>query len=306
MFLIWTLYNMYVQFCFGNQLRLIFVEINITAKLTKLTFLLRFFLYKLTELESFQLFTNLFIIITLLAMFLVPTRSRDYFFKDPWFQHNWINYEQVRQCLSRAGSATWNHLNKFSHGRLQKLVTLVPLGYTDILKEEAGVGPFPQRWMVHSMADLDKERTDLGIFRDSADMDLIRLHEDEQGNMEISLDTHLYTPEEIKVYIKDDQLVVCGRQESWSGDGRQMVIHSFKRSYKLPGGVEKKNVKTDLSKDGVLVINVKVTEPEKEQEMSEKIEGEAEKIEKKMDPFMDGWIVHPVPDKSCMLENVVY
>ena len=233
-------------------------------------------------------------------MFLVQTRARDYFFNDPWFKENWFNYDHMKESICRVGNSTWEHLKEY----MDDLATLEPLGsayncYRDLVEEETEVVPFPQRWMLPSIRD--KERTDLEIFKDPADIDLIRLHEDEQGNMEISLDTHLYNPERIKVYVQDDHLVVCGRQEGWSGDGRQMVIHSFKRTYKLPKGVQKKNVKSDLSKDGVLVVNVKVAETDKEVvfEVREKMEEEEHSDEEKhIDPIKDGWIVHPAPDTA--------
>ena len=169
-----------------------------------------------------------------IKMFMVPTKFRDFFFHDGWFAENWFHYDLMKERVSCV-----THLE-------------------DLVGDKADVVPFPQRWTLPSIPNLDKE-----IFQDPTDPDLIRWQE-EAGGMEISLDLHLYTPDEIKVYVLDDDLMISGRHEAWSEDGRKMVSHCFKRIFKLPERIGQENVESNLSKDGVLVVNVRMMEPGRE------------------------------------------
>ena len=87
-----------------------------------------------------------------------------------------------------------------------------------------------------------------------SDDELVRWKEDEDG-LEITLDTHLYTPGDIKVAADDGRIIVHMKHETRSPDLKMSVLKEFKRTYLLPEGLRKDDVFSDLSADGVLVIS---------------------------------------------------
>merc|ERR1719499_813767 len=93
---------------------------------------------------------------------------------------------------------------------------------------------------------------DLDIFK-SKDNEVIRVKEDE-GKMEVSLDTSQYRPDELKVSVDKGVVTVEGKHEEKAEDGSKMVSRMFSRKYTLPANARAEDVVSNLSSDGVLVI----------------------------------------------------
>ncbi len=85
----------------------------------------------------------------------------------------------------------------------------------------------------------------------SKDDQTIRVRDDD-AKFEISLDTHDYRPDEIKVNVAGSVLSVEAKHEE-KGDDRH-VLRQFSRKYTLPSGCEAASVSSNLSSDGVLMI----------------------------------------------------
>ena len=81
----------------------------------------------------------------------------------------------------------------------------------------------------------------------------MRVKEDET-KFEVSLDTHEYRPDELKVNVTDNVLTVEGKHEEKSEDGNAIVTRHFLRKYVLPKGCQAETVNSNLSSDGVLMI----------------------------------------------------
>ena len=63
-----------------------------------------------------------------------------------------------------------------------------------------------------------------------------------------------YRPDELKVHTENNMVVVDGKHEERSADGRKVTCRQFRRAYRLPEGAKAEDVASNLSKDGVLVI----------------------------------------------------
>ena len=72
------------------------------------------------------------------------------------------------------------------------------------------------------------------IFR-GKDSEVIRVKEDE-GKLEVSLDTAQYRPDELKVSVEGGAVSVEGRHEEKAEDGTRMVSRSFNRENDLTPG----------------------------------------------------------------------
>nr|ACO15471.1 Heat shock protein beta-1 [Caligus clemensi] len=113
---------------------------------------------------------------------------------------------------------------------------------------------FVHRWPSLFSEDFNKS---LNIFQDN-DEQVIRIKDDEE-KFEISLDTHQYRPDEVKVNIKDGVVSIEGKHEEKSSDGCKFVSRQFLRSYTLPKDSKAERVSSNLSSDGVLVITATKT-----------------------------------------------
>merc|ERR1712218_35707 len=108
---------------------------------------------------------------------------------------------------------------------------------------------FPRRWMLPS---LNAPLKQLDLFN-SKDSELIRVKEDD-GKMEVSLDTSQYRPDELKVSVDKGVVTVEGKHEEKAQDGSKMVSRMFSKKYTLPPDAKAEDVVSNLSSDGVLVI----------------------------------------------------
>jgi len=126
----------------------------------------------------------------------------------------------------------------------------VTLSSNPLAKYESG-WMFPRKWMLPSMkTPLSQE---LDLFKAAHDHEVIRCKEDDK-QLEVTLDTHHYRPDELHVSVHDGCVEIDGRHVQKSEDGKKTLTRSFKRKYTLPEGARPENVCSNLSSDGVLVI----------------------------------------------------
>ena len=71
---------------------------------------------------------------------------------------------------------------------------------------------------------------------------------------QVSLDTSLYRPDELKISVENGQLTVEANHEEKAEDGSKLVSRRFVRKYTLPQGCQAQTVTSNLSSDGVLMI----------------------------------------------------
>merc|ERR1712227_453938 len=91
----------------------------------------------------------------------------------------------------------------------------------------------------------------MNLFQDKGDDQIIRVKDDD-AKFELSLDTHGFRPDEIKVNVAGGVLGVEAKHEE-KGDNKH-ILRQFSRKYTLPEGCEAARVNSNLSSDGVLVI----------------------------------------------------
>jgi len=99
-------------------------------------------------------------------------------------------------------------------------------------------------------------------------------YKDEAEQLEISLDTTGYTPEELAVKVEGGELVVRGSHEEKTQTGQVAVARQFSRRYTLPAEAKLAAVQSNLSQDGVMVITVP-----KEKRIQEVKEGQKLRVE---------------------------
>ncbi|TRY61545.1 hypothetical protein TCAL_13715 [Tigriopus californicus] len=91
---------------------------------------------------------------------------------------------------------------------------------------------------------------DLDLFQHT-DRQMVRMTNDDK-KFELSLDTHEFQPNEIKVNVTGNALSVEAKHEEKADDC--FLSRQFSRKYTLPEGCEAHKVQSNLSADGVLVI----------------------------------------------------
>lgn len=81
----------------------------------------------------------------------------------------------------------------------------------------------------------------------------------EDGNLQLAIDVSQYKPEEVNVKLCDDNLVVEARTESSENDSYHKA--EFKRWVKLPQDVKREAIKSTLTADKKLLIEVPCSKP---------------------------------------------
>jgi len=172
----------------------------------------------------------------------VPMTLRESFFEDPIFKSSSNGMESARKIISNnstttnARSATVNDISS-------------ELDMMDSSMFSRGLLHAP-RWLMPSVIDSDS-----GPVITSLDSNVLSYKEDE-GKMEVSLDTSGYKPEELRVQVSDGSLKVEGKHEEKSEEGHTMVSRQFTKCYSLPQGAKKEDIVSNLSEDGVMIITV--------------------------------------------------
>ena len=180
----------------------------------------------------------------------IPITLRDYFFHDPFFKLNWHKFDDLKESVFKVSKEALHKCQGF----FRNLAYMPFMGYN---KEEGEVEilHFPRKWMLPSLPELDDKKDELEIYKD-LDNELIRFHESED-KLEITLDTHLYQPDEISVTVDDGQIIIVGCHKDEMDEGKRSTLRQFRRRYVLPVGLDGKDVISNLSKDGILVITAR-------------------------------------------------
>lgn len=85
----------------------------------------------------------------------------------------------------------------------------------------------------------------------------------ESGDLQLALDVGEYKPEDLKIKLVDDNLVIEAASES-SGEDSYRRSH-FKRWFKLPEDCKLEEIKSKLTADNKLLIDLPGTKPQEEQ-----------------------------------------
>ena len=206
---------------------------------------------------------------TRMAQSRVPVTMRDFFFDDPFFKNSWDDFDKVKDAMFAESRDTWKKFDE-DFRQMACLSNNIMLESSQDSKSERKESTnenrglmrqdsksrwengwmFPRRWMLPGLnPDMSKG---LDIFK-TKDSEVIRVKEDD-GKMEVSLDTSQYRPDELSVSIDKGVVTVEGKHEEKAEDGSKMVSRMFSRKYTLPADAKAEDVVSNLSSDGVLVI----------------------------------------------------
>jgi len=216
----------------------------------------------------------------------VPMTLRDSFFNDDFFRNSWEDFDKLRQqmtsesqnfwkraeqemkMLETSASSTMQQSSSSNSNAARKESSSATSGARDLMRSDSMLVPsiFPRRWMMPRMFGIDNTGIDsafsedffndrfmkgLDLFQDKGDEQIIR-RKDDDSKFELSLDTHGFRPDEIKVNVAGGVLGVEAKHEE-KGDNKH-ILRQFSRKYTLPEGCEAARVNSNLSSDGVLVI----------------------------------------------------
>ncbi|CAH1398830.1 unnamed protein product [Nezara viridula] len=78
----------------------------------------------------------------------------------------------------------------------------------------------------------------------------------DKSEFKINLDVQQFKPDELKVKVVDDYLVIEGKHEERS-DEHGFITRQFTRRYKIPQDVDQSAIESNLSTDGVLTLKAK-------------------------------------------------
>lgn len=179
----------------------------------------------------------------------VPITLRDFFWQDPFFSTNWDDFGNLHEQMLQETKHFWDRWD----GQLKRLESrneeTSKQASEAAASDEFGSWVFPRRLM-RLPSLFNEERTKDLVVKDDQ---TIKVRDDEKV-FEVSLDTHNYRPDEIKVNVVDKVLSVEGKHEEKSEDGNKFTSRQFARRYTLPQNCRPEQVVSNLSADGVLLI----------------------------------------------------
>jgi len=202
----------------------------------------------------------------------VPVTMRDLFWTDPFFERAWgtDDFDLLRREMLHEHQRMWD---RFDHEFLEtsqhcpscgshKAVTHKEDGTKmedgtkkeDRTVAERGDDIFrpwfmpPRHWLRPALRFGEEFERSM-----NEASQLMRVKEDDT-KFEVSLDTHEFRPDELKINVNDNLLTIEGMHEEKSEEGTNYAYRNFKRKYTLPRGCEAKTVNSNLSSDGVLMI----------------------------------------------------
>jgi len=210
---------------------------------------------------------------------------RDQFWDDPFFSNSWIDFDKTRDEMMRHSRDMWNKYDgemkkmeenmmksslssssstqkQSAHTSSSSSSSSAAGGNSNAQSSSTAMVPsptsgdfnpmlFPRRWMMPSLFSEDFAKS-VNLYQDK-DEQVIRI-KDEKDKFEISLDTHGYRPDELKVNIADGSISIEAKHEDKSEDGNKFVSRQFMRKYSMPPGCRGDKVHSNLSSDGILVI----------------------------------------------------
>ena len=181
----------------------------------------------------------------------VPITLRDFFWQDPFFSTNWDDFSGLQQQMVEETKQFWDRCDR----QLKRLesggeaTTSSKQCEASKDAEEFGSWMFPRRLMRLPSLFSEERTKDIVI----KDVQTIKVRDDEKV-FEVSLDTHNYRPDEIKVNVVDKVLSIEGKHEEKSEDGNKFISRQFMRRYTLPQDCKPEQVVSNLSADGVLLV----------------------------------------------------
>ncbi len=212
----------------------------------------------------------------------VPLTLRDYFFQDPFFKNAWEDFDRIQRDMMRQSQEFWAKVRQDSTGMAaasgidmstdssSKMNSSnnnnkVSFADDDFFGGSSDLAPlpaaggapflFPRRWMLPRFLSRDEsEKLFPSEFFDlnKKEEQVLRVKDDD-SKFELSLDTHEYRPDELKVNVEGNVLSVDAKHEE-KGDNK-FVSRQFSRKYTLPAGCEPHKVSSNLSSDGILMIS---------------------------------------------------
>ncbi len=242
----------------------------------------------------------------------VPMTLRESFFTDDFFRNSWEDFERLRRDMMETSQSFWkraeqemkmlDQCSSSSSSAMQSSSSSSMMksssdskqessssssGNRELMRADSMMAPgwiFPRRWMMmpkmFGFDDLgfgddffNDKMKNLNLFQDK-DEQVIRMKDDE-GKFELSLDTHGFRPDEIKVNVAGRVLGVEAKHEEKSDSN--FVSRQFSRRYTLPEGCEAARVNSNLSSDGILVITAPKRQAVKHQQEQTRIPVEVKK-----------------------------
>ena len=180
----------------------------------------------------------------------VPITLRDFFWQDPFFSTNWDDFNSLHDQMLQETKNIWGKFDRQLKRLESSEETSSAKQAESIAKEDAEDSwMFPRRLM-RLPSLFNEEKTKDFVLKDDQ---TIKVRDDEK-TFEVSLDTHNYRPDEIKVNVVDKVLSVEGKHEEKSEDGSKYTSRQFIRKYTLPAECPPAEVASNLSADGVLLI----------------------------------------------------
>ena len=209
-------------------------------------------------------------------MSLIPVTRRDLFWSDPFFESAWgPDFNLLRGDMMREHQRTWDRFgHEFIDDRGNRCTDCKPEAITDgnkdgSKKKRVEKGKEGKRETDGTMVERNEDKEmvcpwfmpprrwlgpSFGFGEETSRANqLMRVKEDD-NKFEVSLDTHEYGPDELKINVVDNLMSVEGKHEEKSEDGNSYVSRHFVRKYTLPRGCEAENINSNLSSDGVLMI----------------------------------------------------
>jgi len=180
----------------------------------------------------------------------VPVTMRDFFWDDPFFSNVWEDFDRLRNSIWKESRDMFSRFEQEHRSSI-----------TDSeFKSSSLTSAFPghRRWLMPKGFFDDPDFSK--VFPTLKDEVLKVTDNDEK--FEVSVDTHGYEPNELKVKVLDNVVTVEAKHEEnkEEGNNKSFVSRQFSRSYTLPRGCKMEDVTSNLSADGVLMITATKTE----------------------------------------------
>jgi len=173
----------------------------------------------------------------------VPITLRDLFWQDPFFSTNWDDFSKIHDDMMAETRSIWQKFDQ----QLKHFEAKSPEPIPEDIKVPGFL--FPQRRLMRLPSLFNEERSK-DMFKDDQQITV----KDDQKQFQVSLDTSLYRPDELKINVENGLLTVEANHEEKAEDGSKLVSRRFVRKYTLPSGCQAETVTSNLSSDGVLMI----------------------------------------------------
>jgi len=168
----------------------------------------------------------------------IPVKKKDFSVLD-------TEFDSIRERFDQEMSKMEEEMNKFRSEMLDKESSFFS-------RNSSGFGNTSVANTTDSLA-----ASGLGSHRNwlqGLDSPLIHPSEEESGQKELKLrfDVSQYSPEEIVVKTVDNKLLVQAKHEEQS-EGKT-VFREYNREFQLPAGTDAEQIRSSLSKDGILTV----------------------------------------------------